>query len=367
MTSQPDMAHPLSPAAAAAGRTPLEIAAQGVFWVGVERQTRPSGEIAAGQMFVQYQIPVQQRCPWPLVLVHGGGGQGTDYLGTPDGRPGWAELFLRMGYAVYVVDRPGHGRAPYHPDALGPMTPLPTYPFIEGLFTAPERAGAYPQASLHDQWPQAVPPAGGTALDQMLAGMGPSIGDLAATHGHMQRCGAALLDLIGPSILLTHSAGGPFGWVVTDARPGLVKAVVAVEPIGPPFMDRPGGGLDWGLTAIPLSFDPPAADPSELARELRPAPGPGQSACLVQAEPARRLPNLAGVPMVVVTGEASWMAQDNHGAVDFLRQAGCAAEHLRLEHEGVRGNGHMMMLEANSDVVAAVIDRWIASRVGRGD
>jgi hypothetical protein len=22
---------------------------------------------------------------------------------------------------VYLVDRPGHGRAPYHPDALGPI------------------------------------------------------------------------------------------------------------------------------------------------------------------------------------------------------------------------------------------------------
>src|SRR3712207_1539584 len=99
---------------------PLMIAEQGVFWVGVERVQRRYGLAAAGQMFVQYQIPAERRHPWPLVMVHGGGGQGTDYLGTPDGRPGWATSFLRRGWAVYVVDRPGLGRVPYHADLLGP-------------------------------------------------------------------------------------------------------------------------------------------------------------------------------------------------------------------------------------------------------
>jgi pimeloyl-ACP methyl ester carboxylesterase len=234
------------------------------------------------------------------------------------------------------------------------MTPLPTYEFIETLFTAPERGAAYPQAKLHDQWPRAA-----GALDQLLSGMGPSMADMALTHANMQRTGAALLDLIGPSILLTHSAGGPFGWVVADARPELVKAVVAVEPIGPPFLERPGGGLEWGITAIPLTFDPPAASPAELTREERLAPLPELKPCLVQAEPARRLPRLMGIPMVLVTGEASWMAQDNHGVVDFLRQAGVGIEHLRLESVGVHGNGHMIMSELNSDQAAAAIDRWI--------
>jgi len=57
------------------------------------------------------------------------------------------------------------------------------------------------------------------------------------------------------------------------------------------------------------------------------------------------------------------MATDNHGTVDFLRQAGARVEHLRLEEHGVRGNGHAMMLETNSDAVAAVIEDWI---VGKG-
>jgi hypothetical protein len=40
--------------------------------------------------------------------------------------------------------------------------------------------------------------------------------------------GSALLDRIGPAILLT-SQSGTFGWLVADARPLLLKAIVAME------------------------------------------------------------------------------------------------------------------------------------------
>ena len=44
----------------------------------------------------------------------------------------------------------------------------------------------------------------------------------------------ALADKLGPFIMLMHSQGGPIGWAIADARPDLVKAIVAVEPNGPP-------------------------------------------------------------------------------------------------------------------------------------
>jgi pimeloyl-ACP methyl ester carboxylesterase len=56
----------------------------------------------------------------------------------------------------------------------------------------------------------------------------------------------ALLTKIGPAILLTHSQAGAFGWPVADARPDLVKAIVAVEPSGPPFYDvQDVGAPEW--------------------------------------------------------------------------------------------------------------------------
>lgn len=111
MTSSP----PPGTAGSARAGSPVTISEQGAFWVGVGRRPTEAGTAAEAAMYVQYQIPADLRYPLPVVMVHGGGGQGTDYLSTPDGRPGWATRFLQAGYAVYVVDRPGHGRSPYHP------------------------------------------------------------------------------------------------------------------------------------------------------------------------------------------------------------------------------------------------------------
>ena len=76
--------------------------------------------------------------PYPIVLVHGGALQGTEWMDTPDGRPGWAQRLVEAGCAVFVVDRPSHGRSPYNPDVLGPMTPQFAYEEGETVFFSNE-------------------------------------------------------------------------------------------------------------------------------------------------------------------------------------------------------------------------------------
>src|ERR1700680_274401 len=93
----------------------LDIAEWTYYWYGVEHVTLARGTVCNGmQMYVEHWIPAQVRHPYPVVLIHGGYGQGTDWIGTPDGRRGWATQLLEQGYKVYVADRPGQGRNPYH-------------------------------------------------------------------------------------------------------------------------------------------------------------------------------------------------------------------------------------------------------------
>ena len=111
--------------------------------------------ISGKQMYVEYQVPRQRRHPYPLVLVHGNGGQGFDWMTTPDGRSGWVTQLLQDGYAVYLVDLPGLGRVPYSVELHGPYGQAPTYEQIQRALGA---AGATPgtspaSARLHTQWP----------------------------------------------------------------------------------------------------------------------------------------------------------------------------------------------------------------------
>src|SRR5580692_11813982 len=56
--------------------TAVKLADQGCFWIGVQRKKMSYGTIAMGQQYVQYMIPAEKRYPYPIIMVHGGGGQG---------------------------------------------------------------------------------------------------------------------------------------------------------------------------------------------------------------------------------------------------------------------------------------------------
>jgi len=61
--------------------------------------------------------------------------------GTPDGRPGWATYLVQEGYHVYILDRPGHGRSPFHPELHGAFpAQASTYEQMGRQFTAPEKS-----------------------------------------------------------------------------------------------------------------------------------------------------------------------------------------------------------------------------------
>ena len=71
----------------------ISILRQGYFYVGGDRTQVNSDSIIVNQMFVQYQIPTDKKSLYPIVLIHDAFQNGSNFLGTPDGREGWEEYF----------------------------------------------------------------------------------------------------------------------------------------------------------------------------------------------------------------------------------------------------------------------------------
>lgn len=322
---------------------PVKRSRRGNFWVTGTRVTQNGKSFQKGPMYVAWESPEHITQPYPVVLVHGGTLQGTEWLDTPDGRPGWAQRFVEAGFAVFRVDRPGHGRSPYHPDIMGPMGPAFSYERAREVY--------FPEGGGETQWP--FEPDDEAAFDAFIAAYGPMPADLAASQTLDADRLAQLLDRIGKAIIVTHSASGPSGWLVADRRPERVAGIVAVEPMGPVFGHTPGiGSLDWGLTAAPLTFDPPCDTPEQVRT----------------AEPSTlKIPGLQGIPIALLTGETSAFAAHASSIIPFLRNAGANVQHLDLPALGIHGNGHGLIYERNSDAAFKVVTQWLAQSLNVPD
>jgi pimeloyl-ACP methyl ester carboxylesterase len=279
--------------------------------------------------YVDYVRPAQ-RVPGkrPVVMVHGGGHTGACYLATPDQRPGWAQHFAAAGRSVFVPDWPGHGRSPMGPD--------------------------FPRLGTAD----------------------------------VARALLGLLERIGPQVLLVHSASGPMAWWIVEQRPDLVAAVVAIAP-GPPanlLADLP----DDPAAILALRDDARAGCPV-YSEEDRPVWFGAEFAATYWAN-APRFPreafeayrrsivpesarilnerfNIGGRGLriddpsslkqhriLIVTGDHDTR---HPRAVDEATARYLGAEFVWLPERGIRGNGHMMMIEDNSDELAAMILDWL--------
>jgi len=378
----------LDTGAARAADAPVTITKQGNFYIGGKYVEKNGDMPMVGQAFVQYQIPQPQTHPYPIVMIHGGSQTGSGWISTPDGRDGWAIYFLRRGYAVYVVDQVARGRSAYIVDVYG-ASRTQTREYAMQRFSTSERYNLWPQAKLHTQWPGNAQP-GDAAFDNYFASNVPSMDNREMQSKMNVEAFAALLDRIGPSIVLVHSQSGQYGWPLAQARPALVKAIVAAEPSGPPVHDVvvPGAarfGMDFGnATAVagseifrddprlkrygladnPMSYAPAVTPESPLAfvQQDR-AEAPDVVKCWRQKEPARKLVAVGDRPILYLAAEASFYAPYNHCTVGYLKQAGVDVAFVKLADIGLRGNGHMMMMERNSDAIAQVIIEWLDKNV----
>ncbi len=352
------------------------IARQGHFYVGGKWVGKPGQEVMRGAMYVETWVPKKIRYKYPILFVQSGGGEtNVALLQTPDGRPGWAYDFVNRGYTVYMMDLPARGRSAYVPGVDGDLLPPRSGPLMEEVWSSgrpPSSAqSSWPQATKHTQWP-------GEGMNK--GKMGDPVFDYFAktdsqspTGKDMEQLSAddivALVDLIHePVILLLHSGVSPSGWLVADARPKLVKGIIAAEPVAPPIENAERGGTGagrvWGLTNMPITYDPAIKSASELqtVREDK-ADGPDLIPCWVQKEPAHKLINLEGIPVLNVSGEASYHRPYAHCVAKWLNQAGVKTTFVNLEDVGIRGNGHQFMSEKNSAEISKFFMDWLEKDV----
>ena len=325
-------------------------------------------KVMRGAMYMDVWVPKQIRQPYPVVLFHGQGQTGVDWQQTPDGRPGWAYYLISQGYVVYMLDYPARGRSAYVPGYDGNIG-IRTADQLEQIWTNVAARGDFPLKNNHTQWPGA-----GKVGDPVFDTFTKTQVHFADASTDLAREAAvALLDTIGtPVILLTHSQGGGVGFEVAERRPKLVRSIVTVEPGGPQI-----GGVDtakvepgnrnpnsWGLTTQPYRFDPPAATPSDLNVRLEEkSDRPDEARCWMQVEPARKLVNFKDIRVLAISGNGTYHRVYDPCIPKWLNQAGVKTDFVRLEEAGIRGNGHMMMLEKNNDEIIKFIDEWVQKNV----
>lgn len=333
-----------SPGASAAIQTPLTIAAQGSFSVGGTVRTEPGvfnpekPLEAAGQSYhgdhaaVFYQVPVKAK-KLPLVMWHGAGQSSRTWQTTPDGREGFQNIFLRRGFATYLIDQPRRGNAGR---SMVEATLKPAAD--EQLWFNQFRIGQWPDYFAGVEFPRDA-----ESLNQYFRQMTPNTGAYDATV--ISDAVSALFDRIGDGVLVTHSQSGGPGWLAA-IKNAKVKAIVAFEP-GSGFV-FPEGEVP---APMPSSFDTlqgqavPLADFMALTRipiviyygdniPEQPSAMPGQDSWRVRLAMAR-----------------AWReAVNRHGGRVSL---------VHLPEIGIKGNTHFPFSDLNNLQIADLVSSFL--------
>jgi len=205
---------------------------RGYFYVGGQYIGEDGKNTMRGQVYVEVVAPKDVRHPYPLVLIHGNAQTPTNWMGTPDGRKGWADFFVEQGYIVYMMEQPMRGRSAWHPS--DGATRMFRVDEEERLFTDNARSGEWPQAKKQTQWPGEGPgkgKKGDPVFDAFYATQVEALASTEETEKANQAAGAA--DLIAdianvgdvPQGFSEHAFAGP-----TDQRRAQQGDLVAQLP-----------------------------------------------------------------------------------------------------------------------------------------
>lgn len=324
----------LSPAAMADAHSgPLELETMGAFFangqtVRAEYPCIPGGfcggsggDIRVQQVRVDFMIPTDRR-DLPIVTVPGLGVRATAFLGTLDGREGWAQFFARRSFAVYATVQSNVASAGFNPEPFNTAKinadttdQPPLFHWEPNLMWS--LFGFGPQfPDLYDETRFTVE----TDLPVLLDSV--TTADNSITAEQRQAGITSVLEKTGRGILITHSQSGPTGFAVARDRSDLVAAHISIEPVG--CSTEAADAEAFTSTPILTVFADRTADR-----------GPW----------------------------SDWTASCGT-FTDNVNAAGGNATRIVLPDDlGIRGNTHFMMVEDNSDEIAQIILDWIEENV----
>ena len=336
--------------------SPITIAEQGSFTVGGSYKQHAGkfsqdnflseeGQRAYGDFaYVEYQKPVKAK-KLPLIFQHGGAQSKRTWESTPDGREGFNTMFLRAGYAVYLVDQPRSGEANLSTEAVTPDTPWAGNPMYgDKTLYILSRVGHYDEKG--EPVPNAQFPQGEDnyqAFQQSWTiGSGPLDNELNAD---------VLAELVRQqkdgAILVTHSMGGTIGWR-TAIRTDKVKGIIAYEPGGTPFI--------FPETEMPNIIDARFKALSASAMGV----------------PMEDFMKLTRIPIVLYYGDYIKLGSENVGEdkwgteyamaqkfVEVINRHGGDATLVHLPSVGIKGNSHFLMQEKNNQQIMDLAVKWL--------
>jgi hypothetical protein len=318
----------LASAGSASAQEPIAIARQGSFAAGGSVLGEGSeATLHCDHGFVEYQVPVDAR-PVALFLWHSS--SAAVWQNRWDGGEGFQSLFLRRGFPVYLWDGPRVGRANWGCEDY-------TYKALAGRdqqnVTSSWRFGP-----AWGEWYPGVqfPTQDAAAFDQAMRARYDEF-DVVANVRLEAAAAAKALERVGPSVLVTSSAGG-LRALLTATQSANVKAIVAYE--NPGYLFPEGEAADQ-------------------------ADGPFGPLHVSRADFLK----LTRIPMQFVWGDnldksplwQSRLAQCRQ-FVALINASGGQAEILVLPEKGLHGNTHMPFADMNNEAVAVLLAEFLAAK-----
>ena len=302
---------------------------------GAPPQPLPERDILVGHAYVEFFIPAEKRNgnnTIPIVMSHSGR-TGMIWNGTPDGREGWSQYFVRNGFPSYVVEPPGVGRAGFQVDQYNRVRAGQDAPASQPMLQRGDSSewelfwtGPSPRKLGDGKFYGNQMPTDDESYRHWLAVGGLPIGPV--DQNAVVDALIAVLEKTGPAIYIGWSGGGRLGLEGIQRRPDLFKAFIGVEA---------RTGCEFDAVATPVRA-------ANIAKHKIAFLNINGGADAQRSPPPKSLCQEFAAQVVAAGGKATV---------------------INLPDMGINGNSHMMMAEKNSDEIARVLVDWIDKNVGK--